>query len=178
MGFPSGSVVKNPPKYRRWGRRSFSPWVGKIPWRRKWQLTPVFLPGKSHGQRGAWQARVLGAAMIRHDWTTVWWAHVKMWRLRSLRSAVGKSARPRRADGMILVWQLETQGEPKFQVKSKGRKRPVSQLSSHTGKLPFTGPFCLRWIWELPTLGSTVCSTQSTDDMVVFSRNVLTDTPK
>ena len=25
--------------------------VGKIPWRRKWQLTPVFLPGESHGQR-------------------------------------------------------------------------------------------------------------------------------
>ena len=29
----------------------FNPWVGKIPWRRKWQPTPVFLPGKSHGQR-------------------------------------------------------------------------------------------------------------------------------
>ena len=27
------------------------PWVGKIPWRRKWHLTPVFLPGESHGQR-------------------------------------------------------------------------------------------------------------------------------
>jgi len=27
------------------------PWVGKIPWRRKWQPTPIFLPGKSHGQR-------------------------------------------------------------------------------------------------------------------------------
>ena len=27
------------------------PWVGKIPWRRKWQHTPVFLPGKSHGWR-------------------------------------------------------------------------------------------------------------------------------
>ena len=26
-------------------------WVGKIPWRRKWQLTPVFLPGESHRQR-------------------------------------------------------------------------------------------------------------------------------
>ena len=26
-------------------------WVGKIPWRRKWQPTPVLLPGKSHGQR-------------------------------------------------------------------------------------------------------------------------------
>ena len=29
----------------------FSPWVGKIPWGRKWQSTSVFLPGKSHGQR-------------------------------------------------------------------------------------------------------------------------------
>ena len=29
----------------------FNPWVEKIFWRRKWQLTPVFLPGKSHGQR-------------------------------------------------------------------------------------------------------------------------------
>ena len=29
----------------------FNPWVGKIPWRRKWQPTPVFLFGKSHGQR-------------------------------------------------------------------------------------------------------------------------------
>ena len=32
-------------------RRRFNPWVGKIPWRRKWQPMPVFLPGKSHGQR-------------------------------------------------------------------------------------------------------------------------------
>ena len=29
----------------------FDPWVGKMPWRKKWQPTPVFLPGKSHGQR-------------------------------------------------------------------------------------------------------------------------------
>ena len=32
-------------------RPGFDPWVGKIPWRRKWQFTPVLLPGKSHGQR-------------------------------------------------------------------------------------------------------------------------------
>ena len=30
----------------------FNCWVGKIPWRRKRQLTPVFLPGESHGPRG------------------------------------------------------------------------------------------------------------------------------
>ena len=32
-------------------RLGLSLWVGKIPWRRKWQPTPVSLPGKSHGQR-------------------------------------------------------------------------------------------------------------------------------
>ena len=39
---------------------------GKIPWRRKWQLTPVFLPGKSHGQR-----RLVGySAQSRKDLVT------------------------------------------------------------------------------------------------------------
>ena len=33
------------------GRCWFDSWVRKIPWRREWQPTPVFLPGKSHGQR-------------------------------------------------------------------------------------------------------------------------------
>jgi len=32
-------------------RPGFDPWVRKILWRRKWQPTPIFLPGKSHGQR-------------------------------------------------------------------------------------------------------------------------------
>ena len=32
-------------------RPQFDPWVGKISWKRKWQHTPVFLPGKSHGER-------------------------------------------------------------------------------------------------------------------------------
>ena len=31
------------------GRPGFNSWVENIPWRRKWQATPVFLPGKSHG---------------------------------------------------------------------------------------------------------------------------------
>ena len=32
-------------------RQRFNPWIRNIPWRRKWQPTPVFLPGKSHDQR-------------------------------------------------------------------------------------------------------------------------------
>ena len=38
-------------QHRRHKRRGFGPWVRKIPWRRKWQPTPVFLPGESHGHR-------------------------------------------------------------------------------------------------------------------------------
>ena len=41
-------VVKNPPAMQETG---FNPWIRKILWRRKWQHTPVFLPGESHGQR-------------------------------------------------------------------------------------------------------------------------------
>ena len=40
--------IKHLPAMQRPG---FDPWVGKIPWRRKWQPTPVRLPGESHGQR-------------------------------------------------------------------------------------------------------------------------------
>ena len=36
---------------KQWGNPGFDPWVRKIPWRRDWQPTPVFLPGEFHGQR-------------------------------------------------------------------------------------------------------------------------------
>ena len=36
---------------RRCRRHGFDPWVWKIPWSRAWQLTPVFMPRESHGQR-------------------------------------------------------------------------------------------------------------------------------
>ena len=52
ISFPHGAVIENTPANARdagdWG---FDPWVGKIPWRRKWQPTPVFLLGKLHGQK-------------------------------------------------------------------------------------------------------------------------------
>ena len=52
LGFPGGTSGKEPAcKCRRCKRRGFNPWVGKSPWKRVWQLTPVFLPGESHGQR-------------------------------------------------------------------------------------------------------------------------------
>ena len=48
---PGGSLVRNNRQCRRHKRHRFDFWVRKILWRRQWQLTLVFLPGESHGQR-------------------------------------------------------------------------------------------------------------------------------
>ena len=49
------------------------PWVGKIPWRRKWHPTPVFLPGKSHGHRclagcGPWGCKRFGHNLVTNQY--------------------------------------------------------------------------------------------------------------
>jgi len=52
LGFPGGASDKEPAcQCRRHKRHRSSPWVGKIPWRRAWKPTLVFLPGESRGQR-------------------------------------------------------------------------------------------------------------------------------
>ena len=60
-------IVKCLPVMRRPG---FSPWVGKIPWRRKWQPTPVLLPGKFHGLRSLVGYSPWGCYRVGHDWAT------------------------------------------------------------------------------------------------------------
>ena len=48
LGTLAAQIVKNPPAVQEtWD----DPWVGKIPWRREWLPTPVFLSGEFHGQR-------------------------------------------------------------------------------------------------------------------------------
>ena len=57
------------PWWLRWclhcWRLGFNPGVGKIHWRREWLPTPVFLPGKCHGQRSL---AGLGSQRVRPDW--------------------------------------------------------------------------------------------------------------
>ena len=84
--FPGGSDGKI--VYLQWGRPGFDSWVRKIPWRRKWQPTPVLLPGKSHGWRS-----LVGYSPLGHKESdmTEWLhflsthgffsSHVQMWEL-------------------------------------------------------------------------------------------------
>ena len=67
-GFPGGASGKESACQSR--RHRFNPWVRKIPWKRKWQPTPVFLLGESHGQRRLagyswWESQRAG-----HHWAT------------------------------------------------------------------------------------------------------------
>ena len=57
-------MVKNPPAVQEtW----FHPWFGKIPWRRKWQPTPVFLPGESPWTEELGRLQFMGSQRVRHD---------------------------------------------------------------------------------------------------------------
>ena len=83
------------------GRPGFDPWVRKILWRRRWQPTPVFLPGKSHGRRSPvgyspWGCRV------RHDWVTSLHCNIKA----SLMAQMGKESACNAWDlGSIPGWR-------------------------------------------------------------------------
>ena len=68
MGFPDGSVVKNSPANA--ADAGFDPWVGKIPWRRKWQLIPAFLPGNPVHREGWWATVHGGHKRVGHDLAT------------------------------------------------------------------------------------------------------------
>ena len=50
-GFPDGPSKEHAFQCRKYKRCGFDPWVGRFPWRKAWQPTPVFLPGESCGQR-------------------------------------------------------------------------------------------------------------------------------
>ena len=52
---------------RRHKRHGFNPWVGKIPWRKKWQPTPVFLPGESPWTEELGELQSMGLKRVRHD---------------------------------------------------------------------------------------------------------------
>ena len=51
-------------------RPGFDPWVGKIPWRREWQPTPVSLPGEFHRQRSLMGYSPWVLKESRHEWAT------------------------------------------------------------------------------------------------------------
>ena len=89
-------------------RPRFSPWVRKIPWRRKWLSTPAFLPGEFHG-REAWQATAQGITGIWTRLTNYHWEvnHGLPWRFRGKESSC--QHRKRKFDSWVrkIPWRTK-----------------------------------------------------------------------
>ena len=69
LAMPGGASGKEPAcQYRSHKRRGFDPWVGKIPWRRTRQPTPVFLPGESSWTAEPDGLRSVGSQRVGHNW--------------------------------------------------------------------------------------------------------------
>ena len=84
LGLPRWCFRKEPAcqcrRCKRHKRCGFCPWVGKIPWRRAWQPTPVFPPGESPRTEKPGRLQSTGSHRVRHDWSDLdkdclWWAH-------------------------------------------------------------------------------------------------------
>ena len=77
-GFPGGSGVKNLP-----ANSGFDPWVRKIPWRRKWKPTAVFLPEKIPWTKEPGWLQSTGSQRVRHDWAlnNNWYSIVYMYHI-------------------------------------------------------------------------------------------------
>ena len=57
-------MVMNPPARQE---TRFNPWVRRIPWKREWLPTPVFLPGEFHGQRNLAGYSPMGSQRVRNN---------------------------------------------------------------------------------------------------------------
>ena len=95
-------------------RCRFDPWSRKIPWRRKWQLTSVFMPGKSYRQRSLAGYRPWGCKRIQHNLATKQ-QHCFCW-VRSLyakfktkgqNKTLGQRGEGQRGEGVNTVWMCD-----------------------------------------------------------------------
>ena len=77
LGFPGSASGKESVCHcRRLKRHRFDPWVRKIPWRRSWLSSPIFLPGEFPwtGEPGGLQSK--GLQRVRHDWSNLARTHI------------------------------------------------------------------------------------------------------
>ena len=126
------------------GRPGFDPWVGKILWRRKWQPTPVLLPGKSNGQRSV----VSYSPWVRKELDTTEWLHSRAgregrlandsWRVLGFFSRWCKYSEIDSGDNCTTPWKLLT--------PAGSLKKQESSIKSSTFALLTTPKPLTVWI--------------------------------
>ena len=125
---------------KRHKRCEFDPWVRKMPWGRKWQPAPVFLPGKFHGQRGLagyspWgrkeldmteqpstHAHTLVLSFWPEDWG--WWAQQKCCRL-DFTSNIWKLS------SAMVLWSCNSKRSPHVRIIPSSNVLATVRLAAH-----------------------------------------------
>ena len=95
-------------QWRRGKRYGFDPWVRKVPWSRKWQLIPVFLPGKFHGEEsGKLQSMGSQSQTQLTDWAhrRVQKPHVIQTRASCTERRTGEVHRGQIREGLCTIWR-------------------------------------------------------------------------
>ena len=130
--------VKNPPAVQETQDMVFDPWVRKMPWRRKWQPTPVFLPGKSHGQRSLEVYVPWGHKRVGHDLVPRQQQHSNKLRLRS-----------------VELSSLITRGEDAiYSVDSARANSPVATAAaSNSSPLTTAAGMLILLVFREPSVG-------------------------
>ena len=127
MGFPGGTSGKEPTcQCRRHKSHGFNPWVRKIPWRRAWQSTPVFLPVESHGQRGLGGLCFTASQRVGQDWSDLAYTHaysnmtgVLIRRGDTVRQQTGAEGRP---------WEILERSWPPTSHRERPQRKPFQNL--------------------------------------------------
>ena len=154
-GYPASSCIfcffcftSISPQYQclQCGRPGFNPWVRKIPWRRKWQPTPVLLPGKSHG----WRSLVGYSPWGHKESDTTEWLHFSSWALTDtwvlLEQLLSVIQERKKAEGKAACGAVPVEGSSDFTGSSgPGRTLQGSPILRQEGSLSCPPPLS-HWI--------------------------------
>ena len=130
-GFPGGSSGKELTCLcRRYKRGRSDPWIGKIPWRRAWQLTPVFLPRESRGQRSL-AGYSLYSHRVGHDWNDL--GHMKRAKHRNEAESCGLHPRS-------VFLSVQSSAEPPLFATPASTIITTSQIPTKLSEMCFLFP--------------------------------------
>ena len=149
-GLPCGAGAREPAgQYRTHERCEFDPWVRKILWRRKWQPTPVFLPGEFHEQRTLASYSPWGSRRLRYDWSDL---ACRYWEMKTLTEITGATVFFRERGSEIYTLReskligLKCQAPFCSQEMQRYSEARGQRLPQKTG---FKSQFlAVVWLWE------------------------------
>ena len=144
IALPWSSLVAQMVKCLQWGRPGFNPRIGKIPWRRKWQPTPVLLPEKFHGRRS-----LVGYSPWGHkESDTTEWLHFHVslsWIGEGNGNPLQCSCLENPRDGG--AWWAAVYGVPQSRTRLTRLSSSSSSSSVHKAEIIGSGIVCLEsWI--------------------------------